>query len=97
MNLSKYSNDFPNLLYIIRNNRNLKYPEFTTFESRLKTFDLYTLKYPDKFSLYETRFKYLGTRDCTQCFNCGVVLSDWAIVDNPRKERAFHSSKFTFE
>lgn len=96
MNFTKYSDDFPKLLYIVRNSGNPKYIEFTTFASRLRTFDLFNAKHPNKFVLCEAGFKFLGTADCVQCFNCGLLLYKWRTTDDPWKEHAFHSPYCSF-
>lgn len=96
MNLSKWTYDFPSLLYIVRNSPTPKYPEFTTFASRLRTFDSFTPKYQTKFSLCEAGFKFQGVEDCVQCFNCGLILHKWSITDDPWAEHGFHSPRCTF-
>ncbi|VVC44076.1 BIR repeat [Cinara cedri] len=96
MNLSKYSNDFPNLLYVIRNSQNPKPPELTTFELRLKTFDSFTQKFLNKMSMCVAGYKFLRAGDRVHCFNCGLILHEWAITDDPRKEYAFHSPTCPF-
>ena len=96
MSLTKYIYDYSTLLNIVRNSQEPKYPEFTKFTSRLKTFDTYIPLFHDKFRLCEAGFKFLGAGDCMQCFNCGLILYKWTATDCPWKEHAFHSPKCTF-
>lgn len=78
MDILKYSKDFPSLLYLVRNNPYPVYPEYSTFLSRLKTYESYpSTLCKDKYALSECGFKYTGTEDMVQCFFCGLVLKNW--------------------
>lgn len=75
MNMLKYSNDFPSLLYLIRNNSHPLYPEYSTFLSRVRTYGpCPPILCKDKYSLSECGFKYTGSDDMIQCLFCGLVL-----------------------
>ncbi|KAF0765584.1 death-associated inhibitor of apoptosis 1-like [Aphis craccivora] len=67
---------------LIRNNVYPAYPEFTTFISRLKTFNLFPSS-QDKYSLAESGFIYSGKKDTVECFCCGLILHYWEKEDNP--------------
>ncbi|KAE9522330.1 hypothetical protein AGLY_017276 [Aphis glycines] len=69
---------------VLRNNAYPTYPEFTTFISRLKTFNLFPLTSSrDKYSLAESGFIYSGKKDIVEYFCCGLVLHHWEKEDNP--------------
>ncbi|XP_025194226.1 death-associated inhibitor of apoptosis 1-like [Melanaphis sacchari] len=78
MNFQIFSNNFCSLVSLVRSNAYPKYPEYTTFSSRLKTFNLYPLtSSQDKYSLAERGFKYSGKKDIVECFCCGLILHNW--------------------
>jgi hypothetical protein len=69
---------------LVRNNVYLAHPQYTTFSSRLKTFNLFPLtSSQDKYSLAECGFIYLGKKDIVECFCCGLILHNWEKDDNP--------------
>lgn len=70
--------------------------EFTTYESRLKSFDisskeLYSwpsiIKQTPK-ELAEAGFYYVGLSDHVMCFHCGGGLHNWEAGDDPWEEHA---------
>ncbi|KAE9523021.1 hypothetical protein AGLY_016652, partial [Aphis glycines] len=64
MNFQQINNSFCSLVSLVRNNAYPTYPEFTTFISRLKTFNLFPLtSSQDKYSLAESGFIYSGKKD----------------------------------
>ncbi|CAI6376038.1 unnamed protein product [Macrosiphum euphorbiae] len=68
----KFSNDFPSLVYLVRNNSYPVHSDFTTFLSRLKTYNSFpSTLCQNKYSLSEAGFKYSGTADIVECFYCG--------------------------
>lgn len=96
MNMSKFSIDFPQLIYSVRNNIYPAFPEFSSFLSRLKTFDSFICKGQSKYSMAESGFRYLGEKDYVQCFHCGLILKDWNILDKPHIEHAYWNPKCAF-
>ncbi|KAF0750449.1 baculoviral IAP repeat-containing protein 3, partial [Aphis craccivora] len=55
MNLQKFSNDFPSLVYLVRNNLYPVHSDYTTFLSRLKTYNSYpSTSCQNKYSLSES-------------------------------------------
>jgi len=84
MNLQKSINDFSSLVSLVRNNPYPTYPEYTTFSSRLKTYNSFpSTTSQDKYSLAESGFIYSGVKDIVECFFCGLVLHDWETNDVP--------------
>lgn len=97
MNLQKYSNDFPLLTYLVRNNSYPMHPQFSTFLSRLKTFDSYpTSSIKNKYLLSECGFTYMGDDDIVQCFSCGLILHNWEKTDEPWFEHSKWNPKCIF-
>ncbi len=84
MNFRKFSNNFCSLVTLVRNNVYPAHPQYTTFSSRLKTFNLFPLtSSQDKYSLAECGFIYSGKKDIVECFCCGLILHNWEKDDNP--------------
>lgn len=97
MNLQKFSNDFPSLVYLVRNNSYPAHTEYTTFLSRLKTFNSFPISScQNKYSLSQAGFKYSGTSDIVECFFCGLVLHKWNKDDIPFVEHAKWNPKCIF-
>jgi len=89
MNLQKFSNDFPSLVYLVRNNSYPAHSNFTTFLSRLKSYNSFpSTSSQNKYSLSESGFKYTGVGDIVECFFCGLVLQKWMNDDIPWIEHA---------
>ncbi|KAE9529191.1 hypothetical protein AGLY_011987 [Aphis glycines] len=81
----------------IRNNAYPTYPGFTTFISRLKTFNSFPLTSPqDKYSLAESGFIYSGKKDIVECFCCGLILHHWEKEDNPWIEHSRWNPKCVY-
>ncbi|XP_022160560.1 E3 ubiquitin-protein ligase XIAP-like [Myzus persicae] len=84
MNLQKYINDFQSLVYRVRSNSTLVYPEFSSFHSRLKTYKKFPENsFQNKYDLSECGLKYSGIDDIVECFCCGLILHNWEKLDNP--------------
>ncbi|KAE9542464.1 hypothetical protein AGLY_003325 [Aphis glycines] len=97
MNFQKINNSFCSLVSLVRNNAYPTYPEFTTFISRLKTFNLFPLtSSQDKYSLAESGFIYSGKKDIVECFCCSLILHHWEKEDNPWIEHSRWNSKCVF-
>lgn len=97
MNFQQFNNNFCSLVSLVRNNIYPAYPEFTTFISRLKTFNLFPLtSSQDKYSLAESGFIYSGKKDIVECFCCGLILHHWEKEDNPWIEHSRWNPKCVF-
>ncbi|KAE9521454.1 hypothetical protein AGLY_018154 [Aphis glycines] len=97
MNFQQINNSFCSLVSLVRNNAYPTYPEFTTFTSRLKTFNLFPLtSSQDKYSLAESGFIYSGKKDIVESFCCGLILHRWEKEDNPWIEHSRWNSKCVF-
>ncbi|XP_050057852.1 death-associated inhibitor of apoptosis 1-like isoform X2 [Aphis gossypii] len=97
MNFQQINNSFCSLVSLVRNNAYPTYPEFTTFISRLKTFNLFPLtSSQDKYSLAESGFIYSGKKDIVECFCCGIILHRWEKEDNPWIEHSRWNPKCVF-
>ncbi|XP_025192285.1 death-associated inhibitor of apoptosis 1-like [Melanaphis sacchari] len=97
MNFQNFSNNFCSLVSLVRNNAYPKYPEYTTFSSRLKTFNLFPLtSSQDKYSLAESGFKYSGKKDIVECFCCGLILHNWEKDDIPWIEHTRWNPKYIY-
>lgn len=74
----------------------VKYPKYTSEYQRNASFEKWSNNY-DPIVLAEAGFFYVGTGDRVQCFNCGIGLRDWDIVnDDPWEQHALHSTKCSF-
>ncbi|KAE9521463.1 hypothetical protein AGLY_018137 [Aphis glycines] len=97
MNFQQINNSFCSLVSLVRNNAYPTYPEFTTFISRLKTFNLFPLtSSQDKYSLAKSGFIYSGKKDIVECFCCGLILHRWEKEDNLWIEHSRWNSKCVF-
>ncbi|XP_050060136.1 death-associated inhibitor of apoptosis 2-like [Aphis gossypii] len=97
MNLQKFSNDFPSLVYLVRNNSYPVHSDYTTFMSKLKTYNSYpSTSCQNKYSLAESGLKYTGVGDIVECFFCGLVLQKWSNDDIPWVEHAKWNPKCIF-
>eukprot|EP00102_Acyrthosiphon_pisum_P021615 XP_016658825.1 PREDICTED: death-associated inhibitor of apoptosis 1-like [Acyrthosiphon pisum] len=87
MNFQKTSGDYSSLVSLVRNQANQTYPQYTTFTSRLKTYNLFPSTIPqNKYVLSEFGFIYTANtrvQDIVECFSCGLVLHDWKKDDIP--------------
>ncbi|XP_046563792.1 E3 ubiquitin-protein ligase XIAP-like [Haliotis rubra] len=63
----------------------VKYPQYSDYESRLRSFDSWPLKCvaqkPEMMA--RSGFFYIGSADRARCFHCGVTLRDWDTDDYP--------------
>ena len=60
---------------------------FMFYEDRLGTFLYWPQQLnPDKFSLTQAGFYYMGKGDVVKCFACAVQLNHWQITDTPMSE-----------
>ena len=66
-----------------------KHTEYSTVESRVKSFKGMKTKLPVKRQVFaEAGFFYMGVKDHVQCFYCGGALRDWKKGLNPYQEHA---------
>ncbi|CAI6352287.1 unnamed protein product [Macrosiphum euphorbiae] len=97
MNLLKYSTDFQSLVHSVEENSDPEYPMYSSFLSRLKTYDSRSPQsYQDKYSLAQCGFTYTGTDDLVQCYYCGLLLGKWEKNDEPWSQHALHNPKCIF-
>ncbi|KAF0752373.1 death-associated inhibitor of apoptosis 1-like [Aphis craccivora] len=84
-------------VWTVQENSVPEYPEYSTFLSRLKTFDSHPLhSYQDKYSLAERGFTYSGMGDLVQCFYCGLLLSEWEKNDEVWQQHAMHNPECVY-
>jgi baculoviral IAP repeat-containing protein 2/3 len=68
--------------------RSLKYPEFATVESRIRSFSTWNSSTQDGNILAYAGFYYLGNADEVRCFSCDGGLRNWLSSDDPWFEHA---------
>ena len=61
-------------------------PSFKYYDNRLRTFGNWTKPCPTKKQLAKAGFVFLGKKDTTTCFACGLNLSCWERNDEPMNE-----------
>ncbi|XP_029348578.1 death-associated inhibitor of apoptosis 1-like, partial [Acyrthosiphon pisum] len=82
------------LLHSVEENSDPQYPMYSSFLSRLKTYDSRSPQsYQDKYSLAQCGFTYTGTDDLVQCYYCGLLLGKWEKNDEPWSQHALHNPK----
>ncbi|XP_060855834.1 death-associated inhibitor of apoptosis 1-like [Metopolophium dirhodum] len=97
MNLLKLTADSRSLVRLVHENSDPEYPQYTSFLSRLKTFDSHSPRScQDKYSLAECGFTYSGTGDLVQCHYCGLLLGQWEENDEVWQQHAMYNSKCVF-
>lgn len=97
MNLLKCTVGCRSLVRLVRENSDPEYPQYTSFLSRLKTFDSHAPRSrQDKYSLAECGFTYTGTGDLVQCHYCGLLLGQWEENDEVWQQHAVHNPKCVF-
>lgn len=57
--------------------------DFSSYESRLETFNRWENDKVQKEKLAESGFLHLGYKDVTQCFDCKLKLESWDYNDDP--------------
>ena len=66
-----------------------KYKEYSTVESRIKSFKGVKAKFPQPRKVFaEAGLFYMGAKDHVQCFYCGGTLRDWKKGLDPFYEHA---------
>ncbi|XP_048237442.1 death-associated inhibitor of apoptosis 1-like [Haliotis rufescens] len=75
-----------------------KYPHYSDYETRLRSFDSWPLKCVPQSPEMMARsgFFYTGSGDRARCFHCGVTLRDWGLDDYPSSAHAQWSSSCPF-
>ncbi|XP_029347735.1 death-associated inhibitor of apoptosis 1-like [Acyrthosiphon pisum] len=97
MNLLKCTVGCRSLVRLVHENSDPEYPQYTSFLSRLKTFDSHAPRSrQDKYSLAEGGFTYTGTGDLVQCHYCGILLGQWEENDEVWQQHAVHNPKCVF-
>lgn len=77
-------NDIANEEIGIQSVRTPKYPEFSTIESRTRSFSNWTsTDVQDPAILAQAGFYYLGSADEVRCFYCDGGLRNWLQNDDP--------------
>ncbi|XP_050065712.1 death-associated inhibitor of apoptosis 1-like [Aphis gossypii] len=97
MELLKCSTDCRSLVRLVHENSDPEYPQYSSFLSRLKTFDSYpTRSHQDKYSLAECGFTYTGAGDLVQCHYCGILLVNWEENYEVWQQHAVHNPKCVY-
>jgi len=97
MNFQKCANDIQSLIDHIRFSSRPAFPEFSTFSSRLKTFNSFPSNTgQNKYKLAESGFHYLNCDDVVQCHFCAVILHNFEAFDDCFIEHIRFSPKCTF-
>ncbi|KAG5670141.1 hypothetical protein PVAND_000423 [Polypedilum vanderplanki] len=65
-----------------------KYPEYSTIESRIRSFSNWASAAQDSARLAQAGFYYLGNCDEVRCFSCDGGLRNWLEQDDPWFEHA---------
>jgi hypothetical protein len=77
-------NDLMNEQIGILTSRNPKYPEYSTIESRIRTFSSWSsTNTQEPAILAQAGFYYLGIADEVRCFYCDGGLRNWLQSDDP--------------
>lgn len=63
--------------------RTPKYPEYSTIESRSRSFATWNSTVQDSALLAQAGFYYLGVADEVRCFYCDGGLRNWLQNDDP--------------
>jgi len=97
MNFQKCVNDIQSLVDQIRFNSTPAYPKFSTFSSRLKTFNTFPSNTTqNKYKLAESGFHYTNVDDAVQCHYCSIILHGFEIGDDIYVEHCRHSPRCIF-
>ncbi|KAF0706719.1 death-associated inhibitor of apoptosis 1-like [Aphis craccivora] len=97
MNLLKCTAGWRSLVLLVRENSDPEYPQYTSFLSRLKTFDSHPARScQDKYSLADCGFVYSGIEDLVQCYYCGLLLVNWEENDEVWQQHAVHNPKCVY-
>ena len=68
------------------------YKNYRYYDYRLSSFASWPKQMvPDKYALAKCGFVYTGKGDKVTCFDCGICLEQWEIIDDPWREH-FKSS-----
>jgi len=89
------TNDYLELLKLIKNSPSPQFPEYETFSKRFHSLNEFSSLTFDKLHLADAGFFY-KTRDSVQCWTCGIILSNWLKGDCPFREHARFSTKCPF-
>ena len=94
MNVQKFSTDFQTLVHRIQNNSVPTHPGYTSFHSRLKSFEHFPSNFfQNKYALAECGLKYTGVEDIVECFCCGLILYNWKREDDVWIEHCRYNPK----
>ncbi|CAI6375076.1 unnamed protein product [Macrosiphum euphorbiae] len=97
MNILQCAVGCRSLVILVHENSDPEYPQYTSFLSRLKTFDSHPARsHQDKYSLASSGFTYTGTEDLVQCHYCGLLLGQWVENDKVWQQHALHNPKCVF-
>ncbi|CAI6364624.1 unnamed protein product [Macrosiphum euphorbiae] len=97
MNILQCTVGCRSLVLLVHENSDPEYPQYTSFLSRLKTFDSHPARScQDKYSLAASGFTYTGTEDLVQCHYCGLLLGQWEENDEVWQQHALHNPKCVF-
>ncbi|XP_060584971.1 baculoviral IAP repeat-containing protein 7-B-like [Ruditapes philippinarum] len=68
-----------------------RYPEYTDYGQRLKSFARWYKQKPDPTTLCNAGFFFTNQEDLVRCYQCGIGLKDFSFADNPLNEHVNNS------
>jgi len=89
------TNDFFQLLKLIKNSPPPNFPEYAIFSRRLQSLNEFSAPIHDKLHLAEAGF-FFNTTDSVQCWTCGIILENWLKGDCPFREHAKYSKNCSY-
>ena len=87
--------DFFKLLELIKTSPNPQFLQYETFSKRFRSLYAFSAPISDRIQLADAGF-FFKTRDCVQCWTCGLILGNWIRGDCPYREHAKYSKKCSF-
>lgn len=73
-----------------------RYPDFTTLQNRIKTFEDWNNENIDPLDLARAGFFYIGDKDIVSCYFCDLLACDWEKDDNPLLDHVKNSPSCHF-
>ncbi len=67
--------------------------KFKKVRERFNSYETWKKFYIDPLDLAKAGFYYLMEPDKVKCYQCGIILSDWCVGDDPWAEHAFWNPK----
>ena len=82
--------------YVYKKEETPVLPSYKYYDNRLETFGNWKKTLPTKKQLAKAGFVFLGKKDTTTCFACGLNLSFWERKDEPMTEHKKYSPSCEF-